>query len=200
MPAGTAASATADPPCGERPAVNASLALAPDTRTAEDPYRERVVRESDETDKAAWAKLLAELLAARGMTPEQAASPDGPVSVNWRTLRRWLAQDQGVSAKSVRDVCRDLGYSPLDALVRVGFLTPDEAKMARDPISVPPPLPQPLRRIADVLSDDRVPDEPKTQLRRAVSAAFDVWMSMYKLRAPREPAARERTPRAKAEQ
>jgi hypothetical protein len=159
-----------------------------------------VVRESEEIDKAAWAKLLAELLAGAGMTPEQAAAPAGPVTTNWRTIRRWLAQQHGVSAKSVRDVCRDLGYPPLDGLVRVGFLTAEEARMGRAPVAAAPPMPAPLRQIADVLSDDRVPDEPKTQLRRAVNAAFDVWMSMYKLRAPREPAARERTPRAKAEQ
>lgn len=152
-----------------------------------------MVRESDETDKAAWAQLLAELLAASGMTPEQATAPAGPVSVNWRTLRRWLAKDQGVSAKSVRDVCRDLNYPVADALVRVGFLTAEEARLSRGPVPVAPPLPAPLRQIADVLSDAKVPEEPKVQLRRAVAAAFDLWANMYRLRAPRERSARERS-------
>lgn len=158
-----------------------------------------MARESEEIDRAAWAKLLAELLAAAGMTPEQAGTPVGPVRTNWRTIRRWLGQEHGVSARAVRDVCRDLGYPPLDGLVLVGFLTAEEAKMGRVPVAAAPPMPASLRQIADVLSDDRVPEEPKTQLRRAVAAAFDVWMGMYRLRAPKEPAARERSPRPKAE-
>jgi hypothetical protein len=152
-----------------------------------------VARDSEEVDKAAWAKLLAELLAAAGMSPEQAAAPAGPVNTNWRSIRRWLSQQQGVSAKSVRDVCRALNYPVVDGLVRTGFLTAQEARLVREPTPVAPPLPAPLRQIADVLSDEKVPEEPKTQLRRAVSAAFDVWANMYRLRAPRERSARERS-------
>ncbi len=157
-----------------------------------------MARESDEVDNAAWAQLLAELLAAAGTTPEQAAAPAGPVNVSWRTLRRWLAQG-GASAVKVRDVCRDLNYPVIDALVRVGFLTAEEARLSRSPVPVAPPLPAPLRQIADVLSDAKVPEEPKTQLRRAVSAAYDLWLSMYRLRAPREPSARERAPGSRAD-
>lgn len=145
-----------------------------------------MVRESDEIDRVAWAKLLAELLAAAGMTPEQAGAPNGPITANWRTIRRWIAKDQGVTAKSVRDVCRELGYPPVEGLIRVGFLTAEEAKLARTPTVVAPPLPAPLRQVADILSDPKIPDEPKVQLRRAISAAFDLWQSMYRLRAPRE--------------
>lgn len=152
------------------------------------------MRESDEVDRAAWAKLLAELLAAAGMTPEQAGAPGGPVGTNWRTIRRWLAQDHGVTAVKVRDVCRDLGYPPLEGLVQVGFLTREEVGLTRDPVAPAPPLPAPLRQVADVLSDPKIPEEPKTQLRRAVSAAYDLWLSMYRLRGPRERSARERAP------
>ena len=143
-------------------------------------------RDSDEVDGHAWALLLTELLASAGLTPEQAGKPAGPVSVYWRTIRKWLKEESGVSAAKVVTVCRDLNYPPLEALVRVGFLTADEARLSRLPAVVSPPLPAPLRQIADVLSDPRVPEVPKTQLRRAVASALDVWAEMYKLRAPRE--------------
>lgn len=163
-----------------------------------DQYRDPMARESDDVDRAAWAALLGELLASAGMTPEQAAQPAGPVSVNWRTIRKWLRQekDGGVSVAKIRDVCRDLNYPVLDALVRVGFITAEEARLAREPIAPAPPLPRPLRQIADVLTDRRVPDAPKGQLRQAVQAAFDLWAGMYRLRPPRErPAQRDRTSR-----
>jgi hypothetical protein len=148
---------------------------------------------SDEVDGEAWARLLMELLASAGMTPEQAAAPQGPVSVNWRTIRRWLSGQSGASAVKVRDVCRELGYPRLDALVRVGFLTSEEARMSRRPVSPAPPLPDLLRQIADVLADKRIPDQPKQQLQAGVQAALDMWLAMLKLRAPREPAIREET-------
>lgn len=97
-----------------------------------------------------------------------------------------------MTAVKVRDVARDLGYPPLEALVRVGFLTREEARLSREPVAPAPPLPQPLRTIADVLTDRRVPDNVKEQLRVAVQSAFDLWANMYKLRAPRERPARDR--------
>jgi hypothetical protein len=140
MPAASAASALHAPPCDERLPASTSLSLAPATTRQEDPYRDRVARDSEEVDKAAWAKLLAELLAAAGMSPEQAAAPAGPVNTNWRSIRRWLSQQQGVSAKSVRDVCRALNYPVVDGLVRTGFLTAQEARLVREPTPVAPPL------------------------------------------------------------
>lgn len=93
----------------------------------------------------------------------------------------------------VRDVSVDFGYPPVEALVRVGFLTPEQTRLAREPVTPAPPLPKPLRQIADILNNDRVPEEPKEQLRRAVQAAFDLWQGMMVPRAPKEPSARERT-------
>lgn len=157
-------------------------------------YGDPVARESDEIDRAAWAQLLKELLDAAGMTPEQASyQTGGPVSVSWRTLRRWQAQEHGVSAARVRDVCRELGYEPVEALVRVGFFSREEARLTRAPAAVASPLPPLLRQIMDVLTDKRIPDDVKGHLRQAVAAAFDVWASMYKLRAPRERPARDRS-------
>jgi hypothetical protein len=172
------------------------LSLAPEAIPPDDQYRADV-RESDEIDRGAWAKLLAELLAAGGfLTPEQASAPIGPISANWRTIRRWLTQEQGVTARSVRDVCRELHYPPVDALVRVGFLTATEAKLSRSPAIVSPPLPPPLRQIADVLTDRRIPPNVKAPLQDALRAAFDAWADMLKLHPPKEPrlTGRDRTP------
>lgn len=153
-----------------------------------------MARESDEIDRAAWAQLLQELLGAAGLTPEQASFRNrGPVSVSDRTMYRWLAQEHGVSAARVRDVSRELGYKPVEALVRVGFITREEAQLTRAPAAVAPPLPPPLRQIADVLTDRKIPDEPKRNLTVAVEAAFDLWMRMYRLRAPKERPARDRS-------
>jgi len=146
------------------------------------------VRESDEIDSAAWAKLLTELLAAADLTPEQAARPNGPVPANWRSIRRWLSREQGVSAAKVRDVARALGYSPAHALVEVGFLERAEVGLA------PPARPQdPLvRRVDTALTDQRLPDDVKSLLRRGVQAAYDLWLDMYRGRSPKEPSAAER--------
>lgn len=158
------------------------------------PYGDPVAREPDEIDRAAWAQLLSELLAAANMTPEQASyETGGPVQVSWRSMRRWLTQDHGVSAARVRDVCRAFNYPVVDALVRVGFMTPEEARIEREPVAVAPPLPPPLRTIADVLADKKIPAQVKDQLRAAVQAAFDLWMNMYRLRAPKERPPRDRS-------
>lgn len=189
--------------------VDDSLSLVPAPGAGNDPYGEGV-RDNEEIDRAAWAKLLTELLDSAGMTPEQAGyTPprpgqgpprSGPVTTNWRTLRRWLNQEHGVSAKSVRDTCRELGYPPIDGLVRVGFLTADEARMGRLPVTAAPPLPKELRQIVDVLASDRFPDTSKRQLRRALDAAYDVWRGMDRLRAPRERPAPERLAQGNGDQ
>lgn len=181
-------------PVPRQPDANVSL-LAKSGRTQpERSYGDPVAREPDEIDRAAWAQLLSELLAAANMTPEQASyETGGPVQVSWRSMRRWLTQDHGVSAARVRDVCRAFNYPIMDALVRVGFITRDEARLEREPVAVAPPLPPPLRTIADVLADRRIPEEPKRNLSAAVEAAFDLWMRMYKLKAPRERSTRDRS-------
>lgn len=180
------------PPISRQTAVNNNLPDKAGRSRQEVDYGDLVVRASDEVDRSAWASLLAEMLAAAGMRPEQVAAPNGPVGTNWRTIYKWLRQEQGVSVAKVVQVCRELGYPPVDALVRVKFLTAGEVGLRGEPASPGPPLPRPLRQIADVLNAASVPAEVKDQLRRTVQAAFDMWAAVYAAAPPRERAGRER--------
>lgn len=162
----------------ELPVDSGSLLVVPGRERQITPYVD-TVRDSDEIDRGAWAKLLAELLHSAGLTPEQAAQPHGPVDANWRTIRKWLSRDQGISARRVRDVARALGYPATHALVQVGFLTPEEAGLA-GPAKVGP-MPDPLlRRVSAALTDQYIPDEVRTHLRRGVQHAYDIWLEWVK--------------------
>lgn len=138
------------------------------------------VRESDEIDRAAWAKLLTELLNSAGLTPEQAdVRAGGPVNAPWRTIRKWLSQETGVSARRVRDVARDLGYPTAHALVQVGFLSREEVGLSGPvrPTAGPDPL---LRRVGNALTNETIPEDLRAKLRRGVQAAYDSWLDWLK--------------------
>lgn len=141
------------------------------------------VREGEELDRAAWATLLGGLLMSADLTPEQAAQPVGPVPAGWRTIRRWLKQETGVSALAVRDVSRALGYPPTRALVEVGFLQHQEVGITG--LAAPPSASadRDIRKYQATLADKRIPTGTRSILRRLLNSAYDSWLEMYEARA-----------------
>lgn len=151
------------------------------------------MRGSDNIDRAAWAELLAELLASAGLTPETATGDAGPLDVTPSTMYRWLRQAQGVSAHQVRDIARVLDYPPVHALVKVGFLTAAEAGIAGP--ARPKPATDPLlQRIAGHLTDANLPEATRAELHRIVQQAFNMWLGLLKSAAQR-PARTDRSRR-----
>lgn len=160
--------------------VSTTLALACPGQDAD--YGEPVSR-SDAVDRAAWAALLGELLDAAGLTAETAAAPRGPLALTPQTIYRWRNQGMGASVHQVRDVCRALGYPPAHGLVRVGFLTAEEAGIAgpaavtgRDPL---------LRRLTHDLGSPNLPEAARAELRRQLTDAHQGWLRMLKALAQR---------------
>ncbi len=140
-------------------------------------------------DAEAWSILLGELLASARVS--QASLAD-QVGVDEKTIGRWRRQEFAPKPENVRDVARALDYPPLHALVRVGFLTAEEADLTDGPAKVPQPLPQPLQLANRILSDPVVPNNAKELLTRGINAAVELWADTMQIRAPREPSAAER--------
>lgn len=180
---------TADGSAGRKPRGDSARLPPTPGRKRQDPvYVDAVSRDSDEIDRAAWAKLLNELLISAGLTPETAAAPNGPIDANWRTIRKWLTKDQGISVRRIRDVARALGYPPTHALVQVGFLTQEETGLAGP--TRPGPVPDPLlRRLAGALANQTIPDDDRGRLRRALQHSYDIWLEWIKT-AAQEPTRR----------
>lgn len=173
-----------------RSAVNATLHLAPGRKRQVTTYVPSV-REGDDIDREQWARLLEQWLRAADLTPERAAAPVGPIDANWRTIRKWLDQEQNVGARRVRDVARALGYPPTRALVEVGFLDPTEVGVTG--LAAPPSAPTDpvIRKVNAALSNQAIPDGVRTVLRQLVDSAYQGWLRMQN-QPPKEPSARER--------
>lgn len=80
-------------------------------------------------DREAWAKVVAELMAAetRGKITPFAKLVD----VNPRTVSHWLDRDVNVSEESVRKVAAATKRAPMDLLVAVGYYSRAEVSPER---------------------------------------------------------------------
>lgn len=109
--------------------------LTPDMRVR---YVEGVAERS--VDRAAWARLIAELIntEAGGNTTRFAQL----VGVTYKTVRRWILQQTEVSEDSIRQVADALHITPAKLLVGVGLYRPDElaAPAAPEPVADDPAL------------------------------------------------------------
>lgn len=173
------------PACRASTVTRDSLSLATGRKRQLNAYVPDV-RETDEIDPEQWAKLLEALLRAANLTPEAAAQPAGPVPATWRTIRKWLSGESGVSARKVRDVTRSLGYPPVRALVEVGWLQHTEVGVTG--LAAPPSASSDglVRKIAAALADQRIPTPVRSVLRRLLQGAYDGWLDMHQAKAPKD--------------
>lgn len=104
-------------------------------------------------DRAAWAKVLLELLHAE--TRGKIAPFARKVSVDPRTVRHWLDQTVDVSEESVRKVAQGTKRSPMDLLVKVGYYSSTDVSPAPDTLDA---------EIDLVRTDDRLSPEVKKRV------------------------------------
>lgn len=154
---------------------------------------------TEDVDRQAWARLLGEWLtdlnpgAGRALSPEKASRDGGgPIPVSFRTIYAWLNEEQGVSARSVRDVARSLGVPPVVALVEVGFLAVRETSVA----NLTAEADSDVRRISVALGDLSVPVQVRDLLRAHLRFAIDIynrWRSTPTTSPARRRTTKERT-------
>lgn len=137
-------------------------------------YGVRVVDDAAEIDKTAWAALVSTLITSE--TGGNKAKFATKVGFTPRTIDRWLESQVVVRPQNVTAVARALGRSPVELLVRVGYLSSAEAGPADqgplDPLS---------RRWLAVLGDPNVPDETKHRLREQMRLGLE-WMDEIEAR------------------
>lgn len=120
-------------------------------------YRVRVA-DAAEIDRTAWAALISALISSEAAGNQTRFATK--VGVTPRTVSRWLESEVAVRPQSVTEVARALGRSPVELLVRVGYLSPNEAAEQG-----PGPLDPLVIRWLKVLADPNVPEETKHRLR-----------------------------------
>lgn len=81
-----------------------------------------------QVDRAAWARIVEELIAAQ--TRGKIAPFARKVGVDPRTVSRWLAAEVNVSEESIREVARKTDQSPIQLLVEVGYYSHAETTPA----------------------------------------------------------------------
>ena len=148
-------------------------------------YRDGV-RDEPTVDMDAWSELLGELLTSARVSQAWLADE---VQVDEKTVGRWRRKEFPPKPEMVRDVARALNYPALDALVRVGFLTPAEGGLDGAPAKAMPTIEPTLLEIQRLLDDEKIPKNVREHLRRGVRAARDLWFDMFRFRAPKEPGA-----------
>lgn len=111
-----------------------------------------------EIDRAAWAALIAALVNAEaGGNQTKFANKVGATP---RNVSRWLECEVAVKPESVTKVARALDRSPVELLVRVGYLSPQEVTGGGNE-----PLDPEVRRWVAILADPDVPAETKEAMR-----------------------------------
>lgn len=119
-----------------------------------------------EVDRTAWAALIVALIDAEagGNQTRFAAK----VGVTPRTITRWLEGQVAVRPQSVTEVARALGRSPVELLVRIGYLTSQEVAPAGTQ-----PLDPLMQRWLAYIADPDVPEESKEQFRQMLRLWVD---------------------------
>lgn len=72
-----------------------------------------------EVDRAAWAKLIDQLILSKSRGNKAAFAR--LVGVTDKTITRWLAHSAAVSEESVRQVARACDINAMDALISIGY-------------------------------------------------------------------------------
>lgn len=77
----------------------------------------------------------------RSITSDNQAEIAARTDVHYSTVSRWLSDDIDPTPRTVIRVARCYGRNPIEALVAVGYLSPDEAELPislwGDPATIP---------------------------------------------------------------
>lgn len=124
-----------------------------------------LVAPADGIDRAAWAKLVADLLERE--TKGKKLPFARLVGRDPRTVDRWLRCEVTVDEESVRQVARALDRSPVDLLVQVGYYRQSD---------LAPTIPQDPREdpvVQQIMSDPRLSEEERLELVQEQVAIID---------------------------
>jgi transcriptional regulator with XRE-family HTH domain len=103
----------------------------------------------------AFAELIRDARRARHWTQERLIEESG---VSRSTVVRWESgRAERPDPDQVRALCRALGIDPRRAAVALGYLDEEDIR----PPGQPPPIPDDVKEVLDILADPRVPDEEK---------------------------------------
>lgn len=123
-----------------------------------------LVAPADGIDRAAWAKLVADLLDRE--TKGKKLPFARLVGRDPRTVDRWLRCEVTVDEESVRQVARALDKSPVDLLVQVGYYRQsDLATIPQDPREDPV--------VQQIMADPRLSEDERLELVQEQVAIID---------------------------
>lgn len=100
------------------------------------------------------------------------------IGVEEDRLYKWRRGEWKPDLTTVRDVARRLGIPPLELLVRVGFLRPEEAG------AIPPYTDPLIGHVATALANRKLPADLRRRLRILLKAAWAAWLEMNGSGAP----------------
>jgi transcriptional regulator with XRE-family HTH domain len=124
-----------------------------------------------------FGAYLLGLLDAKGYTR---ATLSRAAEVPESSISRWITGDSKPTLELLRKIAPHVGVRLGDLLIRAGLATAAELGMVGAPPAPTPPMPEPLRRIMEIVKDERISDRDTDILLDSVDQAVTMWLRTFR--------------------